>query len=179
MDVPARHGIDMRCQCNSVTKTRIASDWIAARRKSATVARCAALCAVLFVVLPGKSTSQAIPSIASDNLKDNPGNIARPVSLMTDKEFLLSLVIVAFGLIAIFLLYRLFTTPTVKIGEVARIYTVILIIIGTLLLISAGFSSQHIAPALGLFGTIAGYLLGRNDRREIGSKPTGTEGRRE
>jgi hypothetical protein len=38
---------------------------------------------------------------------------------------------------------------------------VTLIIIGTLFFITAGFDSTQIAPALGLFGTIAGYLLGK------------------
>ena len=36
-----------------------------------------------------------------------------------------------------------------------------LIIISTLFLITAGYSNDQIAPAIGLLGTIAGYLLGR------------------
>jgi hypothetical protein len=37
-----------------------------------------------------------------------------------------------------------------------------LIVTGTLFLVAAGYDAQHIAPSMGLLGTIAGYLLGRN-----------------
>jgi UPF0716 family protein affecting phage T7 exclusion len=87
-----------------------------------------------------------------------------PVSLQTDKEFLLSVIILLFGTATIYLFYRLLHGLNSSKEEATRMYTVVLIVIGTLLLISAGFSSQQIAPALGLFGTIAGYLLGRADR---------------
>jgi hypothetical protein len=42
-----------------------------------------------------------------------------------------------------------------------RLMSVILIIVGTLFLITAGFSSEQIALAMRLFGTIAGDLLGK------------------
>ena len=38
---------------------------------------------------------------------------------------------------------------------------VTLIVVSSLFIITAGYSSEQIAPAMGLFGTIAGYLLGR------------------
>ena len=37
-------------------------------------------------------------------------------------------------------------------------------------------SSQQIAPALGLFGTILGYLLGRSDERARARPPPAAEG---
>ena len=40
-------------------------------------------------------------------------------------------------------------------------FGVTLILVGTLFAITAGFSAEDIGPALGLFGTVAGYLLGR------------------
>jgi hypothetical protein len=42
-----------------------------------------------------------------------------------------------------------------------RAFAITLIIIGTMVLICAGYSNDQIAPAMGLFGTVAGYLLGR------------------
>ena len=46
-------------------------------------------------------------------------------------------------------------------GDWAKDQAINLIVTGTLFLISAGFSAQQISPGLGLFGTIAGYVLGR------------------
>ncbi|MDX1617310.1 MAG: hypothetical protein R3224_00890 [Balneolaceae bacterium] len=43
---------------------------------------------------------------------------------------------------------------------------VTLIITAALFLIAAGFSNDQIASALGLLGTIAGYLLGRGEGEE-------------
>ena len=37
-----------------------------------------------------------------------------------------------------------------------------LIITATLFLITAGYDNNQIAPAIGLFGTVAGYLLGKS-----------------
>jgi hypothetical protein len=38
---------------------------------------------------------------------------------------------------------------------------VITVITGSLVLITAGYSNEQIAPAFGLFGTVIGYMLGR------------------
>ena len=46
---------------------------------------------------------------------------------------------------------------------ISRTYTITLIIVGTMFLITAGFDSEQTSPAMALFGTIAGYLLGRID----------------
>ena len=45
--------------------------------------------------------------------------------------------------------------------QTIRLLAVTLIVISTLFIITAGFDSEQIAPAMGLFGTIAGYILGR------------------
>ena len=85
--------------------------------------------------------------------------------LISDREFWLSIVILIFGTFIIVIEYFLLRgVIKEKTEEIARTYTVTLIIIGTLVLISAGLTSEQISPALGLFGTIAGYLLGRSDR---------------
>ncbi|CAB3744738.1 hypothetical protein LMG27174_07245 [Paraburkholderia rhynchosiae] len=38
-----------------------------------------------------------------------------------------------------------------------------LVVVGILFSMTAGFDAQTVAPAIGLLGTIAGYLLGRKD----------------
>ena len=46
-------------------------------------------------------------------------------------------------------------------SSVLRIFGTILIISSSIFLIVAGYTSQQIAPAMGLLGTLAGYLLSK------------------
>jgi hypothetical protein len=81
--------------------------------------------------------------------------------ILSEYEFWLSAEVLVFGfavLVAEFLLLR---RAKITAEEALRVYAVSLIIIGTLFAITAGFDSNQIAPAMGLFGTIAGYLLGK------------------
>jgi hypothetical protein len=81
--------------------------------------------------------------------------------ILSEYEFWLSAEVLAFGfavLVAEFLLLR---RAKITAEEALRVYAVSLILIGTLFAITAGFDSNQIAPAMGLFGTIAGYLLGK------------------
>jgi glycerol uptake facilitator-like aquaporin len=80
----------------------------------------------------------------------------------TPYEFWLTCIILAFGLITIILLLSHFrSVPNRNIEDVARATTVVIVIVGTLVLVTAGYSNDQIAPAFGLFGTIMGYMLGK------------------
>jgi hypothetical protein len=46
--------------------------------------------------------------------------------------------------------------------QAIRLFTVVLIINSAVFFIVAGYSSQQIAPAVGLLGTMAGYVLGKS-----------------
>lgn len=81
--------------------------------------------------------------------------------ILTRLEFWLSLIVLLFGFVVVFVEYRLLRLRSFTSEEILRVFTVTLIIVGTLFALTAGFDSQQIAPAMGLFGTIAGYLLGR------------------
>ena len=84
---------------------------------------------------------------------------------LTSREFVLSLLVLAFGCVVLGLEHRLLAKlDNVNAKELARIYIVTLVVVGTLFLICSGYSSDQISPALGLFGTITGYLLGRMDK---------------
>jgi hypothetical protein len=50
-----------------------------------------------------------------------------------------------------------------------RLILVTLVIVGSLFSLSAGFSSEQIAPVIGLFGTLLGFLLGKNDPKDSSS----------
>ena len=81
-----------------------------------------------------------------------------------DSEYTLTFVIIGFALIAFAAL--LFLTRRTRNAElVLRTYTVTIIIFGTLLVVSSAYTTEQIAPVVGLFGTIAGYILGRSERR--------------
>lgn len=106
---------------------------------------------------------------ANDAINRPPPPSASPgVHYPSSREFLLTILVSALGLIALsmeFLMLR--RLPKLKAEDVLRVFAVTLILIGTLFFIVAGFDSNQIAPAMGLFGTVAGYLLGRSiDRKE-------------
>jgi hypothetical protein len=98
--------------------------------------------------------------------------ISRNFSLLGNTEFWLSLLIVIFGAYVIFIQYRLFRSlrrPPSS-GDIMRTFAVTTILVGTCIAMTAGYRSEQVAPVLGVFGTIAGYLLGRFERTRDGVK---------
>ena len=80
----------------------------------------------------------------------------------TPYEFWLTLVIVVFGFLVILSILRFFRGTSDSNGDrVVRALVVVVIVVGTLVLITAGYNNEQVAPAFGLFGTIVGYFLGR------------------
>lgn len=78
----------------------------------------------------------------------------------------LALVVIALGALVMIGLTFILKAKTASADDAVRAYALIMIITGTMVLICAGYSNDQIAPAMGLFGTVAGYLLGRK-----GSQP--------
>jgi hypothetical protein len=74
-------------------------------------------------------------------------------------EIWLSAGVLLLGVIFVAVIWRLTASNIPGKATSIKAILVLSIIVGTLFLITAGFSSQSIAPAMGLFGTIAGYLL--------------------
>ncbi len=75
----------------------------------------------------------------------------------------ISSVVLGFGLLVLFL-----ATYLLKSGRspesILRIFGTILIIVASIFLVVAGYSNNQIAPVMGLLGTIAGYLLGKEEK---------------
>ncbi|MDO9068610.1 MAG: hypothetical protein Q7W05_09150 [Deltaproteobacteria bacterium] len=71
--------------------------------------------------------------------------------------------VLVFGLCVILL-----ATYLVKIGkkaeDVLRIFGTILIVMMAVFLVVAGYTDTQVAPVMGLLGTIAGYLLGKETK---------------
>ena len=81
--------------------------------------------------------------------------------ILTRFEFWLSLLILCFGAIVVLAQFILLRKYRFDANDILKVFGVTLIVVGTLFLIAAGFGDKQIAPAMGLFGTLAGYLLGR------------------
>ncbi|MFM5841483.1 hypothetical protein [Aeromonas sanarellii] len=80
-----------------------------------------------------------------------------------DDSLLLSLVVVGFGVFILFCITYLIRNDK-KPDTLLRPFGTILIVIGAIFLIVAGYSEKQIAPVIGLLGTIAGYILGKDSR---------------
>jgi len=108
----------------------------------------------------------SIPLLGQDstnlvNLPPEPEIVGNTVLPMTSFEFYLSIIILVFGLILVGLEIFLIKSRKISSDDTIKFIIITLIITSTLFLITAGYSNDQIAPAVGLLGTIAGYLLGR------------------
>jgi hypothetical protein len=106
-------------------------------------------------------------AFGQDNPSPQPGvSTTTRVTAISSIELWLAGAIIIFGIIIISMQFLLVKrSEHTDAEDILRLFTVTIIIVGTLALIAIGYSSQQIAPALGLFGTILGYLLGKSDER--------------
>jgi hypothetical protein len=96
-----------------------------------------------------------------------PPTVAVTDRYLSSPEVALTVMVIALTLAALTMQFFLLRRSTrLKAEDTLRVFGVTLIIMGTLFFIAAGFNSGQIAPAMGLFGTIAGYLLGRKERED-------------
>lgn len=86
-------------------------------------------------------------------------------SLLSDRELYLAILVFIFAIFISLIAAYLLTKGQVAPDAVIRLISCIIIVSGLLFLIAAGYSGQQISPALGLLGTLAGYLLGRADTK--------------
>ena len=88
----------------------------------------------------------------------------------TTNAMTMSAIVLLFGLVVI-----VFATHLIQRGKsaeaVLRMFGTILIIVIAVFLVVAGYSDTQISPVMGLLGTIAGYLLGRESRDRTGMDP--------
>lgn len=86
-------------------------------------------------------------------------------SAKTPYEFWLTCVILAAGLLFAYLAVSfLRQIHREELEHATRAMTILFVIMATMVLITAGYNNEQIAPAFGLFGTIVGYILGRGEK---------------
>ena len=83
------------------------------------------------------------------------------VGWLSSLEFWMSFIVLTFGLLVFSIEIIMVRLTKFQPEQTIKLLAVTLIVISTLFIITAGFDSEQIAPAMGLFGTIAGYMLGR------------------
>ena len=109
--------------------------------------------------------AQQVPGRPQPPSVQNPAegaNLTDFFSRKTPYEFWLTCIILLFGLIVIALLmFGMKGMQGRRPEDLSRALIVVMVITASLVLITAGFSNEQIAPAFGLFGTIVGYMLGR------------------
>jgi hypothetical protein len=82
----------------------------------------------------------------------------------------LSGMLLIFALLVFFLMFYLIRANK-RPESVLRVFGTLLIIVVACFLIIVGFGNDQLAPVMGLLGTIAGYLLGRNTISATGDAP--------
>jgi uncharacterized membrane protein YfcA len=115
----------------------------------------------MFFMFSNSIIAQESKGIGINNAPPEPESTYSETPLST-LEFVLSTAVLIFGLIIIFFEISLVRSHKINSETAFKFITITLIITSTLFLITAGYSNNQIAPAVGLLGTIAGYLLGRN-----------------
>ena len=104
--------------------------------------------------------------INSENVSQPDKNLISELTPLSSYEFYLSLLVMGFGAFALLLEVWLIHKKRISQDNMVKFIVVTLIITATLFLITAGYDNNQIAPAMGLLGTIAGYLMGKNADKE-------------
>jgi uncharacterized protein YhhL (DUF1145 family) len=112
--------------------------------------------------------------ISTASLGQNPtdgSNIANLTPPFGAREWMTVLILV-FGIIIVGIEYMLLKDRTEdKVEDLGKYLVITVIIIGTMALMVGTLDNNQTAPAVGLFGTIAGYLLGRSEKSRSDQEP--------
>lgn len=142
-------------------------------KKSASLAKAILTSIVAMLLMSLQSTVDTIqtqtskPEAAPTNALTNadftePALLQQKLELpMTTLEYNLSLVVLGFGVLLIAAEIYVVRSRNICAEDTIKLIVITVIIVSTLFLITAGYSNDQIAPAMGLLGTIAGYLLGK------------------
>lgn len=77
-------------------------------------------------------------------------------------EFLLSIFVLCFGLIVVAMEVYLASKGVIKSEYIYKCIIITLIIVGAVVLVTAGYSNNQINAIIGILGSIAGYMLAKN-----------------
>lgn len=84
-----------------------------------------------------------------------------------DEAMTISAAVLVFGLLVLVMMTFALRKGTIHPDAVLKLFGTIIVVIGSLFLIVAGYSDTQMGPVMGLLGTIAGYLLGKNSSQPV------------
>jgi hypothetical protein len=117
---------------------------------------------------PPNLPANPLPSPTTTRIPSG-GGLSNLIFHKSPYEVWLTLLIMTFGLIVLGLyIYAIRNIPHRRADDISRAVIVVSVITGSLLLITAGYTNEQVAPAFGLFGTIIGYMLGRMNQGQAG-----------
>ena len=117
----------------------------------------------------------AAPALALANAAPDGDDDVQVKYAFADVELFGASAIVVLSLFVIFASYFLRKNAGFSEEGVIRLVSLILIVSGTLFLVTLGYRAEQIAPALGILGTIAGYMLGRATKQDDDDKGAKTK----
>ncbi len=104
-------------------------------------------------------------------IRENPdAPFIETTGIWENDEIVKSLIVIGFALIIFTLLIFRIKVQTMDAEDFIRLIVLALVICSSMYLISAGWDDQQTAPAFGILGTIAGYLLGRGSAASSSSQ---------
>lgn len=114
---------------------------------------------------PSEKKSSVINSPPSDPLESadilEPEQMTAHASPFSSFEFLLSIIVLFFGLIVVSLEVYLASKGVIRSEYVYKCIIITLVIVGSIVLITAGYSNNQINGVIGILGSIAGYMLAK------------------
>lgn len=124
------------------------------------------------------TTAELLPSLeqveqtSSNNVIENLPSLEQLDSFNTQMVAYLSspMFVASFFTFFIFVLVFIFMNNRIKDGkeplEILRTFGIPLIIVSSVFIVITGLEMTKLTPVIGLLGTIAGYLLGRQDSKK-------------
>lgn len=97
-----------------------------------------------------------------DDEPEDAGHFA-PDKPFKDLNLIMMLSLLVFGLAVLFFIWMVKDKDIFDSEDYLRLIILSLVILATMILIVAGYDNRQLAPAFGILGTIAGYLLGRQN----------------
>jgi len=121
-----------------------------------------AVCQPLATAREDTAAAPERPASAGNIPEVNLRNLTLEPSFVSDREVNLTFASFIFGGMVLFVQFLLLRGRNFSADEILRNYSVTVIIVATLAVVSGGFNDKLVNAVIGLFGTIAGYLLGRS-----------------
>lgn len=110
------------------------------------------------------------PEIVNPVVSNPPDvEILQNTPVWQDMEFLNTIIVAVLMLVITLAILLRKRTEQLTGEEYVRLIGILLVVFGALFIMATGWSKDHAAPAFGILGTIAGFLLGRQSSSNTNS----------